>query len=154
MATLVLVDDFADRLDALAGVLADDALRVSLYAGVRTSLDVALANWLAPDAPGNRRRLAVLQDTGALVGGVRVGRDSIYWFVGRACSGRGLGTEMVTQMIACLDPAETPVIDAAVARENAASRRIAAKTGFAEIGLRHRPSGLPPLIECRRILSA
>ncbi|MEL7000076.1 MAG: GNAT family N-acetyltransferase [Pseudomonadota bacterium] len=142
----------ADLTAALIDLLTEDALRQALYAGVRVPPEDAIEQWTEAVGPRTDRRIAVDTRSGCILGGAKIDVTLMSWFVAPVCQGKGLGTAMVSAIIQTVDPERFAAIEAHIARENVASRRIADRVGFVDVGLVARASGLPPLIVYRQII--
>ncbi|MEM9061706.1 MAG: GNAT family N-acetyltransferase [Pseudomonadota bacterium] len=137
----------------LVDLLTEDGLRQDLYAGVRVAPGEAIKQWTRPVGQGVYRRIAVDEPSGRVLGGVKISGQLMSWFVAPFCQGRGIGSRIVRDALAAADSDRFNIIDARIARENFASRRIAVKAGFIETGLATRDSGLPPFILYRRTIA-
>ncbi|MGD1924167.1 MAG: GNAT family N-acetyltransferase [Paracoccaceae bacterium] len=142
----------ADITAALIDLLTDDALRQALYAGVRVPPEDAIEQWTEAIGPRTDRRIAVDARSGCILGGAKIDVRLMSWFVAPVCQGKGLGTAMVNAMLQTVESERFATVEAHIARENLASRRIADRVGFVEVGLVSRASGLPPLIVYQQII--
>lgn len=136
--------------EALAEILADPALRSSLYPCVLRppTVDQAIEDWGEPlTGPGDFQSVVRLGND-RVAGCVRLESWELSFFIGREYWGHGLGARALSiVMKEDRRPWCGKIISAATERSNAASIRTLERVGFTFSGMIPRPSA------CRCLLS-
>ncbi|MGH8491025.1 MAG: GNAT family N-acetyltransferase [Gammaproteobacteria bacterium] len=122
----------ADAADLLRWRNDDDTRKFSLHREVVTWS--AHLDWLSRVLRDDNTELYVAETAGLPAGTVRIdhrnGVKELSWTVAPECRGRGLGSLIVGMAV----QRTAPPLFARIHPLNDASRRIAAKTGFVEVG--------------------